>query len=391
MSSISSSDMDNISINVNHPHYSLILGELQLLISAMRRNKKFKTQAFNTHSSNNSNSPANTLSGSSNVVNSYNLLHNFDRLRWNFNVNTSLVDIILPFHLIIISPLTSGYLTSLALQSLIKFVNSNIISTESFDSIKAISILAQSTCDCKFESIDTSSDEILLSRLLKLQIALVSNIHIGPYCSDSTIWAIFQTVYRILRTMRVQTDYSELLADQAEQAFLQLLKILFSRSNSADQSQWDTNNTQLSTLEDIINNNTIHRKYYYGYPVLLKIMQFLATYSEVIHTDISFDFALANNIPLANLNASLSPRSPDSQSTTNNTTAETNGNNNTPQGTDSTELTSTYFPCSRILLSSDEMVEFGLLYIPPPPNLNQLQNSSQSIINKSISDWLCHS
>lgn len=125
------------------------------------------------------------------------ILSGFIQLRLMLNTEKSLDDIdsltlLQPFLLLIKSSSTSGAITSLALDSIFKFLNYGIISSKSknleFTLTHTINLLTH----CRFEASNPASDDAVLLKVLNLLERIV-NSEFGPMLSDEAIYEVVQT------------------------------------------------------------------------------------------------------------------------------------------------------------------------------------------------------
>ena len=138
--------------------------------------------------------------------------------RSSFNV-TSDPSYLIPFCEVIKNKDTSGPITGMALQSILKFINYDLVShTESLGSVQ---LIGDSVTKARFIGTDTSSDEVVLMRILDVLKQLI--IRGYKSLSNETICEIMQSSFRIAFEPRL----SELLRKNAEQALLDMVRCLF--------------------------------------------------------------------------------------------------------------------------------------------------------------------
>ena len=111
-----------------------------------------------------------------------------------------------PFVAVISSPETSGHITALALGALHRFLFSTPslfenTATSQAASASAVHAIVASLAHCRFESTDTSKDELVLLQLLALVLSLL-NCPSSHLLDDNDIWSMMKTCYRIYRYMR---------------------------------------------------------------------------------------------------------------------------------------------------------------------------------------------
>ena len=368
---------------------AVVLGELQLMITAMRRNRKWKTGPLDVsnarlllHLPASTSHPAQPSPASPVPVRCQyqqvkrqhaplNLVYDLDRLRWRLQTEkgdphrsppspslasshlrspplsplSASADAVLdphqlvkPFLAVISSVETSGHLTALALSALHRFLSLPSLFPPSHPSTPpAIHGVVLSLSHCRYESTDTSKDELVLLQLLSLVLTLLSSPSSSPHLTSELCWSMMKTVYRIYRYMR-PPDYTELLCHQAEQTIIQMVRLIY-----AEQRR-------------------------YG-DVCHTVFEFVCTLAEISHADVGFAYSLSQGLPVPPyLNpptaANTAPTSPDLGSV------------------------NAYFPSRRILLSSQDLLDLGLLTLPPPPlSLPSHQFSSPTQLSKAVSDW----
>ena len=128
-----------------------------------------------------------------------------------------------PFCEIIKNKDTSGPITGMALQSILKFIDYGLVSeTEMLGSVVAI---ADSVTKARFVGTDTSSDEVVLLRILNVLKELIVRGYLT--LTNELVCEIMQSCFRIAFEPRL----SELLRKNAEQALVDMCRSLFSRIN----------------------------------------------------------------------------------------------------------------------------------------------------------------
>lgn len=143
--------------------------------------------------------------------------------RSSFNVTTD-PSYLIPFCEVIKNKDTSGPITGMALQSILKFINYDLVSyTESLGSVQ---LIGDSVTKARFIGTDTSSDEVVLMRILDVLKQLI--IRGYKSLSNETICEIMQSSFRIAFEPRL----SELLRKNAEQALLDMVRCLFQKLSS---------------------------------------------------------------------------------------------------------------------------------------------------------------
>ena len=139
---------------------------------------------------------------------------------------TSDPSFIIPFCEIVKNKSTDGHLTGAALQSLLKFINYGLVhATESFGSAV---LIGDSVTKARFVGNDTSTDEVVLMRILNVLKELI--VQGFKSLSNEIICEIMQSSFRITFEKRL----SELLRKNAEQALTDMVRCLFLRVNEFD-------------------------------------------------------------------------------------------------------------------------------------------------------------
>lgn len=123
-----------------------------------------------------------------------------------------------PFCEVIKNKDVSGPITGLALQSILKFTNYGLITNEI-----AVQMIADSVTKARFIGTDTSSDEVVLMRILNVLKELI--IRRYPSLSNGSVCEIMQSCFRIAFEPRL----SEMLRKSAEQSLVDMVQVLFQR------------------------------------------------------------------------------------------------------------------------------------------------------------------
>lgn len=123
-----------------------------------------------------------------------------------------------PFCEVIKNKDVSGPITGLALQSILKFINYGLINTDI-----AVQMIADSVTKARFIGTDTSSDEVVLMRILNVLKELIVRRY--GSLSNNAVCEIMQSCFRIAFEPRL----SELLRKSAEQSLVDMVQVLFRR------------------------------------------------------------------------------------------------------------------------------------------------------------------
>ncbi|CDO95118.1 unnamed protein product [Kluyveromyces dobzhanskii CBS 2104] len=165
------------------------------------------------------------------------LLSGLIQLRLMLNHKDSLEDVdaltvLQPFLLVISTASTSGYITSLALDSLQKFFAFNIINESSKNHIAAYRQTINSLTHCKFEGSEHLSDDSVLLKVLVLIESIIASPS-GQILSDSCVYDVLQTVMSLACNKR-RTD---VLRKAAEMSMLAITVKLFDRLKKLNSSK----------------------------------------------------------------------------------------------------------------------------------------------------------
>ncbi|KAK5078142.1 GDP/GTP exchange factor for ARF [Lithohypha guttulata] len=129
-----------------------------------------------------------------------------------------------PFLQVIRSSSTSATITSLAVMSITKFLNYNLITIHSPRIAPAMHLLSAAITHCRFEASDTAADEVVLLRILRLMELAISRPE-GLLLGDESVCEMMSTGL----SMCCQTRLSEVLRRSAEMAMVTMCQIVFGR------------------------------------------------------------------------------------------------------------------------------------------------------------------
>ncbi|EPS32545.1 hypothetical protein PDE_07505 [Penicillium oxalicum 114-2] len=135
-----------------------------------------------------------------------------------------------PFLQVIRSSSTSATITSLALVAITKFFSYNIINRDSPRLPLAMQLLSAAITHCRFEASDSSADEIVLLRILKLMEGMLSRPE-GELLGDESVCEMMETGL----SMCCQGRLSEVLRRSAEMAMVNMCQVIFMRLSHLDQ------------------------------------------------------------------------------------------------------------------------------------------------------------
>ena len=270
-----------------------------------------------------------------------------------------------PFLAVVSSSETSGHLTALALSSLHRFLGTPaLFPPQHPSSASAVQQLVLSLSHCRYESTDTSKDELVLQQLLSVVPLLLSSPASSQHLSSPLVWTLMKLSYRIYRYMR-PPDYSELLCHQAEQTIIEMVRSVF-----ADDPQQPDRPERLEAVR-------------------VTIFQFICTLAEISHADVGFAYSLSQGLPVPPyLNTAAPPTAAATQPSSSSSAASASAASSSLSPPTEVGAVNAYFPSRRILLSSSDMLDLGLLTLPPPPlSLPSQHFSSPTHLSKAISDW----
>jgi golgi-specific brefeldin A-resistance guanine nucleotide exchange factor 1 len=129
-----------------------------------------------------------------------------------------------PFLQVIRSSSTSASITSLAVIALTKFLSYNLITLESPRIALAMQLLSAAVTHCRFESSDSTADEVVLLRILKLMECMLSRPE-GRLLGDESVCEMMETGL----SMCCQSRLSEVLRKSAEIAVTSMCQVIFGR------------------------------------------------------------------------------------------------------------------------------------------------------------------
>ncbi|KAJ3076852.1 GDP/GTP exchange factor for ARF [Podochytrium sp. JEL0797] len=130
-----------------------------------------------------------------------------------------------PFLAVIKSGDTTGPITATALNAVEKFIKYRVLDPNHPSLPHAMSVLTHTVANCKFEATDAVSDEIVLTRILRLIRVTVLSEAGQKTLDDKAICEMVETAFGMCFQGRV----SELLKRAAEQTLIVLTQALFER------------------------------------------------------------------------------------------------------------------------------------------------------------------
>ena len=213
---------------------TIVIKECINLSTAMRKYSKFRSQSgvaallSNSEIFNNQDdSLADTFNNLSTNKHNDPLLSGFVQLRLMLNNLETLEEIdsltlLQPFLLTISTSSISGYITSLALDSLQKFLTMNVINESSKNHVAAIREAVNSLTHCRFERSEQLSDDAILLKVVNL-LQTVTHSQYGELISDSVMYDVLQTAL----SMACNKKRSEVLRRAAEATMFSMTAKLF--------------------------------------------------------------------------------------------------------------------------------------------------------------------
>ncbi|KAI8618119.1 hypothetical protein BC830DRAFT_1110414 [Chytriomyces sp. MP71] len=158
------------------------------------------------------------------------LLAGFARLKARLTLIHELRDLepihlLAPFLEVIKSGDTTGPITGAALSSVEKFIKYKVLDPNHPSLPHAMSVLTHTVSNCKFEATDAVSDEVVLTKILRLIRVTVMSEAGQKTLDDKAICEMVETAFGMCFQGRV----SELLKRSAEQTLIVLVQVLFER------------------------------------------------------------------------------------------------------------------------------------------------------------------
>ncbi|QLG71334.1 hypothetical protein HG535_0B03740 [Zygotorulaspora mrakii] len=250
---------------------TIVIKECINISTAMRKYSKFTSQSGvaallgggSDIFSNQDDSLADTFNNLS--VNKKNdpLLSGFIQLRLMLNKLQSLEDIdsltlLQPFLVVVSTSSISGYITSLALDSLQKFFTSNIVTEKSANHVIAYRETVNALTHCRFEASEQVSDDSVLLKVVNLILTIIQSPR-GDLISDSIMYDVLQTVLSLACNKR----RSEVLRRAAEFAMISITVKIFSKLKTIEptKSQKYINDESYAKNElkdDVIGTTTVN-------------------------------------------------------------------------------------------------------------------------------------
>jgi len=142
------------------------------------------------------------------------------------------VEFLMPFLDVIRSEDVTGHVTGLALTAVHKFLAYDMIDVDKPSVCSAVENLADAVTHARFVGSDSSSDEVVLMKILEvLRILILSKV--GLLLTNESICEIMQSTFRICFEPRL----SELLRKTAQNCLTDMTQLLFTRLPSFTETQ----------------------------------------------------------------------------------------------------------------------------------------------------------
>ncbi|KAK5961976.1 Arf family guanine nucleotide exchange factor GEA2 PWA37_000004 [Arxiozyma heterogenica] len=136
-----------------------------------------------------------------------------------------------PFLLVVSTNTISGYITSLALDSLQKFINLNIIDQHSKNYVNAYRGLINALTHCRFQSSDQISDDSVLLKVVMLLNSIINlPSQICDCLSDSIMYDVIQTTLSLACNKR----RADVLKKAAESTMISITLKVFGKLRTAE-------------------------------------------------------------------------------------------------------------------------------------------------------------
>lgn len=193
------------------------------------------------------------------------MIAGFAKLRADLSQTTDLQDtpadtLLAPFLEVISSQSATGPITFIALTSINKFLDYNVIGPDSKNIQMVIAQLAFSITHCRFEATDHAEDDAVLLKILNIMELLVCGFG-NEYLNDESLCDIIETCL----SMACQMKRGDLLRRSAEMTMIKLTEAMFSRlellesessAASSDTNLQDHLNLPTQVSEHIVTSTT---------------------------------------------------------------------------------------------------------------------------------------
>ncbi|CDK24878.1 unnamed protein product [Kuraishia capsulata CBS 1993] len=154
-----------------------------------------------------------------------------------------------PFLVVIRSPVTSAHVTTLALNSISRFLRYNIINENLASIEQTLPQIVSSLSHCKFEGVDQSQDEVLLMKVLTLIEAFVKS-DMCDLLPDEAMYEAITTCF----SLSINSRRKELLRRAAEVTLTSITVKLFERLRLIAVTEKDHRKHSESEVEIVVGN-----------------------------------------------------------------------------------------------------------------------------------------
>lgn len=159
----------------------------------------------------------------------------------------SVPDLLHPFLQVIRSSSTSAPITSLSLMAITKFYAYGFINQRSPELALGTQMLSYALTNCRFEATDTTADELVLLRILKL-MEIVLESPGGQLLGDVNVCEMMETSLSICSQKRL----TEVLRRSAEMAMISMCQAIFVRLRHLDEeAEVDSESEDVQIREEI--------------------------------------------------------------------------------------------------------------------------------------------
>ncbi|TIA87609.1 hypothetical protein E3P81_03875 [Wallemia ichthyophaga] len=214
----------------------LVHNQISILISTMKLNSNWSN--FTPNSLPLSNLAVDLgLKGYSPVNPQPNIIQHLYSLRFTGNIQNP-KEILSPFLFIITNQSTSGPITLAALQSIEKFISSDLLSIHSPHSPAAVDSIAEAISKCSFDPTDSLTDDAILNRILDI-IKLILSSNLAKITSDKSASSLIETGLEMACQMRLSPSIrnsAERTIQSAVRCLLLDFKSRYQPGNSEDSS-----------------------------------------------------------------------------------------------------------------------------------------------------------
>ncbi|OWB69429.1 hypothetical protein B5S30_g4839 [[Candida] boidinii] len=255
ISSNSQKSIDKISSNGN-----ALIGNNKLIND--NNNSNNNNIIINNNNTNNNNNNSNNSNHNNNLrQQTDHYLSSFLELRSILTELNSIDDIniltlLQPFLLVIRSPNTSNYITSITVDSLSKLMKYGIINTKIENLNQYLPQIISSLAHCKFEGSDQNQDDILLIKILQTIEAIVLS-EFGDILDDDSMFEAVSTCF----SLSINSRRREILRSVAETTLINITERMFKKLKEipTENQNIDHNKKSISNQAEF-NPETDHRE-----------------------------------------------------------------------------------------------------------------------------------